>query len=636
MCGIAGYFDGQALTPPGILQAMTRTLVHRGPDGEGYHVEDGVGLGHRRLSIVDLGGGAQPMANEDGTIHVVFNGEIYNHLELRTDLMDRGHVFRTRSDTEVLVHLYEEEGERLVERLNGMFAFAIHDARRRRLVLARDRLGIKPLYYALRGDRLVFGSELKAILVHPDVPRRLDMTALSDYLSFLYVPAPKTIFQDIFKLLPGHTLVMEPATPPRVRCYWRPRFDPDPGGRTLEETVEELRSLLTTSVHRRLMSDVPLGAFLSGGVDSSAVVHLMVEAGVDTPRTTTIGFEVEGFDERPRARRVAGTLGTDHVERLVTPDALSVVDALAYHFDEPFADVSAVPTYYLSQVTRERVTVALSGDGGDETHAGYRRYWFEGLENRIRQWIPGRPGRALAGVLGRLYPRAHWLPQRLRARTLLLNLADDPAHAYYRSVTQMSEGEKKRLLAPPRVEALRGYDSSEAFRKLYEGIDAHDPVSRAQGVDLLTYLPDDILTKVDRASMAHSLEMRVPFLDHEAVELAGRIPADWKLNGRQHKYVLKKALRGRVPDEVLDGPKKGFEVPLKHWFRTDLAPLAESLCDREAVVAHFRPDAVRRLVREHRSGLADHSVALWTLVMFDRWAERYLAPAGAQAAGGGS
>ncbi len=630
MCGIAGYFDGPraratAPTAPGVLVAMTNTIAHRGPDGEGHLEEDGVGLGHRRLSIVDLAGGAQPMGNEDGAVQVVFNGEIYNHADLRPRLEAKGHRFRTNSDTEVLVHLWEEHGPAMVEQLNGMFAFAIWDSRSQTLFLARDRLGIKPLYYAWIGGRLVFGSELKAILAHPAVPRELDPTSLSDYLSFLYVPAPRSIFKNVFKLPPAHTLVLRRGDAPQVRRYWQPVFDRDLHTSNPDAMAEELRALLTTCVKRRLMSDVPLGAFLSGGVDSSIVVALMTESGVRSPKTTTIGFEVEGFDERDRARMIAERFGADHTERVVTPDALSIVDRLSYFFDEPFADASAVPTYYLSEATRARVTVALSGDGGDETHAGYRRYWFDGFEHRMRGFMFGGVGRGLARGLSAVYPKADWLPRPLRAKTLLANLGDVPAGAYYRTMTHVSERTKRALLSPDLVSALDGYDPRARFREIYESVEASDPISRAQATDLVTYLPDDILTKVDRASMAHSLEVRVPILDHTAVEFAARVPRSVRLDDREHKHLLKRAVRGTIPDHILDGKKSGFEVPLKTWFRNELAPLAAGLSERSAIRDHFQGDVVDQLVRDHSRGLADHSVALWTLLMFDRWADRYLA-----------
>jgi asparagine synthase (glutamine-hydrolysing) len=599
---------------------MQDAIVHRGPDEHGVWREGGVFLGSRRLRIIDLSNGRMPIANEDGTVVVTYNGEIYNFAELRRDLERKGHRFRTRTDTETIIHLYEERGPDLVQELRGMFAFALWDVRRRRLLLARDRLGEKPLYYWEDERGIVFGSELDPVLAHPLVPRRLDPTALSDYLTFLYVPAPKTIYRDVRKLPPGHTLEVteQGAT---LRRYWRPSF-----ARTRRESeaalADELRERLREAVRMRLVSEVPLGAFLSGGIDSSTVVALMAEA-MDRPVTTvSIGFPEASHDETAAARATAAALRTDHHEHRVTPDAVATVERLAAHYGEPFADASAVPTFHVSRVARERVTVALSGDGGDENFAGYRRYFYQRLECRLRALFPAALRRPVLGALSGLYPKADWLPRPLRAKTLLRNLSLEAEEAYYRSVTAIADDEKDALIAAPLRGALRGYSSRAAFLERFREADTEDPLARAQYVDLVTYLPDDILAKVDRASMAVSLEARVPLLDHPLVEFAASLPSGLKLKGGASKHLLRRAVAGLVPDEVFRRRKQGFEMPLRRWFRRELVDVARGAiaCVAEAGLLERAP--LERALEDHVRGLRDRSTLLWTVVALAAWQRR--------------
>jgi asparagine synthase (glutamine-hydrolysing) len=625
MCGIAGIFhsDPSQNVDSGLLRRMTSVLSHRGPDGEGVYLDGAIGLGHRRLSIIDVEGGRQPMLSEDRTSAIVFNGEIYNYRSLRDALLKKGHKFESRSDTEVILHAYEEYGPACVTLLRGMFAFAIWDAKAQRLFLARDRIGIKPLYYYWNGEKLLFGSEIKPILEDPTVSRAIDPLALDDYLTYLYVPAPKTIFQGIRKLRPGHTLTVSPRRL-REEEYWDVVFEPTQGGHesaVARELLDKLHE--TTQIH--LMSEVPLGAFLSGGLDSSAVVGIMSQLLERPVNTASIGFRESAFDELPYARQVATHFRTNAYEKVITTDAVGILDELAWHFDEPFADSSMIPTYYVSQVARERVTVCLSGDGGDENFAGYRRYRFDVLENRVRSLIPAPLRRVVFGTLATLYPKADWLPRVLRAKTVLENLALSPEAAYFHTMTWLTPPMKKLLYRDGLRKALSDYDPFSVMAEHFARTRDCHPLSRIQYVDIKTYLVDDILAKVDRASMAHSLEVRVPLLDHEMVEYAARIPAPYKLHGRDGKYIFKRALQGLVPPEVLSRPKMGFSIPLAEWFRGDLKPVFE-----EKV---FSPDPfigsvlnigqIRHWWNQHQRRTRDYSYQLWSLLMLEVWGRRF-------------
>jgi len=625
MCGIAGIFNFKSHEPvsPRLLKAMTDTLVHRGPDDEGFYISGPLGLGHRRLSIIDLEGGHQPITNEDESVWVVFNGEIYNFGDLHDGLVKKGHIFKTRSDTEVIVHLYEEEGEKCFERLRGMFAIAIWDGRNRKLVLARDRVGKKPLFYFYDGSSIAFASEMKAILQVPGVPREIDPQAVSDYFSFLYVPAPKSIFKHIRKVLPGHYLVASDNGIREVQ-YWDLSF-----ANTIELTEEQwcgrLLDTYREAVRLRLISEVPLGAFLSGGVDSSSVVALMAGL-VDHPVTTcSIGFDEKEFNELEYAGDIASQFRTDHHERMVRPDAVGIVEKLVWHYDEPFADSSAVPTYYVSQIARERVTVALAGDGGDENFAGYRRYYFDRRENMMRALLPAAIRAPLFGTLASLYPKADWAPRIFRGQATFENLACSPLEAYFRSVSALRPELKRQVLDQDLLRQLDGYDSLDVLRFYYDRADTADPLSRIQYVDIKTYLTDDILVKVDRASMAHSLEVRAPILDHKLMELAASMPSSLKLRGTNGKYIFKKALERVLPDSVLYRKKMGFAVPLARWFRHDLKELAHSVMFSRNVSSLVNQASVRRVWQEHQSGLRDRSTELWTLLMFSLWEQQFMA-----------
>jgi asparagine synthase (glutamine-hydrolysing) len=625
MCGIAGIVlrDRDRSPDEATVVAMRETLAHRGPDGAGLWRRGPAALAHRRLSIIDVAGGAQPIENEDGQVAITFNGQIYNYRELREGLVARGHRFRTQCDTEVIVHLYEEEGERCVEKLRGMFAFAIWDARRQRLLLARDRLGIKPLYWRLDDESLLFGSELKAILAALPASPAVDPSALLDFLVLLYVPAPKTIFRDVNKLPPGHTLVLD-SRGATLRRYWDVRFEED-ASISFDDAAGRLRELIDESVRIRLMSEVPLGAFLSGGLDSSAVVAAMARTSGGRVRTTSVGFRESGFDELPWARRVARHLGTDHHETVVSAEAARAIDLLAPHYDEPFADSSAVPTYHLSRVTRESVTVALSGDGGDENFAGYRRHRFDLLEGRLRSLVPRALRRPILGSLAAVYPKADWLPRPLRAKTFLAHAADSPEHAYYDSVAGVSEGLARSFLSADVRRRLEGYTPFHHLEAHFRAASASDPLSRIQYVDLKTYLPDDILVKVDRASMAHGLEVRVPLLDHRVVEFAASLPSRFKLDGSNAKAILKRAVAADLPPDVVNRRKQGFSIPLAAWLRGELRDRAEASLESLEASGWFDGPAIRACFDRHRRGTRDHATPLWALVAFDAWARRFAA-----------
>ena len=622
MCGIAGLFDTRARrdVDRALLDRMNESQRHRGPDGGGLHVEPGVGLGHRRLAIIDVATGQQPLFNEDGSVAIVFNGEIYNYRELIPELAALGHAFATKSDTEVIVHAWEAWGEACVQRLRGMFAFALWDRNRETLFLARDRLGVKPLHYALLDDgTLLFGSEMKALLAHPALSRTIDACAIEEYFALGYVAEPRTVFSGARKLPPAHTLAVRRGERlPEPRRYWDPRFTLD---RALDprEACDELTARLDESVRLRLISEVPLGAFLSGGVDSSAVVASMARVSADPVNTCAIAFADPAFDESRYAQMVASRYGTRHFVDRVESDDFDLIDELARVYDEPYADSSAIPTYRVCQLARRHVTVALSGDGGDENFAGYRRYRLHLGEERLRRALPQSVRGALFGALGRAYPKADWAPRFLRAKSTFEALGRDSVAAYFHGVSILRDDMRRRLFTPAFRRELGGYGAVEVFRRHAADAGTADPLALVQYLDLKTYLVGDINTKVDRASMAHSLEVREPLMDHPLVEWLASLPSSLKVRDGEGKWLLKKAMEPRLPDEVLYRPKMGFAVPLARWFR---GPLRERVRDallgeRLADTGMFERVCLRRLIDDHQSGLRDHSAPLWTLLMFD-------------------
>jgi asparagine synthase (glutamine-hydrolysing) len=633
MCGIAGilYRDPTRPVDQAILQGIGASIAHRGPDGEGFWSEPGVGLVHRRLSIIDLAGGAQPLGNEDDSVQVVFNGEVYNFQHLRAGLEARGHHFRTRSDTEVLVHLYEEDGDRLVERLRGMFAFALWDRKRRRLLLARDRLGIKPLYVYRDAEKLLFGSELKAILAYPGIPRDVSVPALEDYLAFGMVPGTHTIFRRVEKLPPAHVLSVGPEVLESApRRYWQLRLEPDPRP-TSQEWQEAIRAKLDEAVRLHLIADVPVGAFLSGGMDSSVIVSIAAGSTQGVLQTFSIGWVEESFSELPYARQVAKKFGTRHVEEIVTPDAVALLDDLTRFYDEPFADSSAIPTFLVARLASRTVKVVLSGDGGDEAFGGYARYAHDLKEAALRRWLPGWFRRAVLGPLARLWPKADWLPRPLRAKTLLTNLSLDPASAYANTLALCRPPLRRRLLAPDLAAGLNGHAPERLVRELYLAAPPGDDLGGMIAADVATLLPDDYLVKVDRASMANGLEVRPPLLDHELMELAARIPSHRKVHNGQTKWIFKEAYRGQLPAAIADRPKRGFEMPIDTWLRGPLRDAFEStvLQPRARIADLVDQSVARSLYGAHLRGTGRHGSVLWTLLVLAHWAERYLAPSAA-------
>jgi len=626
MCGFCGmvYFDPERRADEAVLRRMNATLRHRGPDGDGYFAAPGAGLAFQRLAIIDLLRGWQPIYNEDRSVVIVFNGEIYNYRSIKRELEGR-HTFSSASDTEVILHGYEEWGEAIVDRLRGMFAFAIWDGNRRKLFMARDRLGIKPLYYYTSPDGLVFGSEIKAILEHPDVGRELDYQALDAYLSLLYVPAPRTIWRNLHKLPAAHTLVMERGEV-RVRPYWDLRFGGVDESPTEDAWREEVLDALDESVRAHLESDVPLGAFLSGGIDSSAVVSSMASAcGREPVKTCAIGFASARWSELEHARAVSQRYSTAHREFTVEGRALDALDQLFWHYDEPFADSSALPTYHVSRLARQAVTVALSGDGGDENFAGYRRYWFDRLENSVRSLLPQEARGPVFGTLAALYPKADALPQPLRAKTLLRNLSLPADAGYFNTMTWFTDADKDLLYRDEMRRGVGDFTTFDLFVRHFQAADTDDPLSRIQYVDVKTYLVDDILTKVDRASMAASLEVRVPLLDHVFMERMARIPSSFKLRGREGKYIFKRALEKRLPGEILYRRKMGFSVPLAEWWRGELHAAFETSVLREGSFCSglFQPAAVARLWQDQQRGARDNAYKLWILFALEKWAAHY-------------
>ena len=622
MCGIAGFL--RSCSPQAdrsTLQRMGEVILHRGPDAGGVYLDETVGLAHRRLSIIDLSvDGNQPMTSVDGRYVIVFNGEIYNFLELRAELAKTGYQFHTRSDTEVILALYAAEGKDCLQRLNGMFAFALWDKERQTLFCARDRIGKKPFYYYHGGDdRLAFASEIKSLLELPGFQRLVEPTAIADYLKYLYVPAPKTIFKQVYKLLPGHYLELTAGGEPVVRQYWDVEFgERSPGSFAVH--CEELHELVRQSTALRMISDVPLGAFLSGGIDSSAVVALMAGASADPVTTCAIGFSDKAHDETPYAREVAELFHADHHEYFVQDDLLKTVASLPRHFDEPFADSSAVPTWHVSRLARQAVTVALAGDGGDESFGGYDKYVTELHEDRVRQTVP-RPLLALLNGVAR--GRSGTLARKVRSLTG--SALADPAMAFYRTNTFISDQDLDLLLAGETKSACRSYDPSEHTTRYWRRLQGADHVSCMLYTDLKTYLPGDILVKVDRMSMAHSLEVRAPLLDYRIIEKAATLPSRWKINGRNKKYILKETFNKVLPKHILHRKKHGFTVPLDSWFRHELKDLAQTrLFDEQRMGQYFDLSYLQRLWDSHQSGKVNHGTLLWSLLMFALWELEYV------------
>jgi asparagine synthase (glutamine-hydrolysing) len=626
MCGITGIFDTRGTRPvhPALLQRMNDSQHHRGPDEGSVHIEPGVGFGHRRLSIIDIATGQQPLFNEDGSVVIVFNGEIYNYQELIPELQALGHVFHTKSDTECIVHAWEQWGEDCVLRLRGMFALALWDRNRQTLFLARDRLGVKPMHYALLDDgTLVFGSELKSILAHPQLKREIDPLAIEEYFALGYVAEPRTIFKQALKLPPGHLLTIKRGEPLRApREYWDVRF-------TLDNPISEadaraeLVQRLAESVRLRMIAEVPLGAFLSGGVDSSAVVQAMAGLSNGPVNTCSIAFDDPQFNESEFAQMVASRYRTNHRVETVISDDYGLVDTLARLYDEPYADSSAIPTYRVSQLARKHVTVALSGDGGDESFGGYRRYRLHLMEEKMRAALPAALRQPVFGLLGRVYPKADWAPRVLRAKTTFQGMARSSVEAYFHSVSILRGAARDQLFSPALKRELGGYSAQQVFDRhaarhaALSGTD--DPLSLIQYLDLKTYLVGDINTKVDRASMAHSLEVREPLMDHPLVEWLATLPPAMKIQGNEGKVLLKKAMEPHLPNEVLYRPKMGFAVPLARWFRGPLKQRVREavLGQRMADTGWFDHKTLQQLVDNHQSGRADHSAPLWTLLMFE-------------------
>lgn len=635
MCGIAGVFhrDRSATVSRALIQEMTERLIHRGPDDGGVALLGPCALGHRRLSILDLSPlGHQPMSTPDGRYWITFNGEIYNYQALRDLLVAEGVVFRSTSDTEVLLYLYRREGERCVERLVGMYAFAVYDRVEHSLFLARDRLGKKPLYLWDDGERLLFASELKSLLVEPTAAPGLSPSALLHYMHTLYVPDPQTIYEGITRLPPARTLFLR-GREKKERRYWQLPGRVEGGPSTLEEAAEAFEPLLAEVVGSRMVADVPLGAFLSGGVDSSVVVSEMRRLGVAPPRTTAIGFDVASQDESPYADAVARHFQCDHVTHRVEADATALLERLLWHFDEPFADASALPTYLLCQVTRQRVTVALSGDGGDEAFAGYDKYWADQQERRVRSLLPSPLWRSLAKVAG-----MGWLeglePWR-RGANYLRTLASSPERAYFRTQSFTSPEWVLRLLEPGLWEQSRE-DVGRVTLAAFEEARGRDALTATQWVDITTYLPGDILTKVDRMSMAHALEVRCPLLDHRVIEFALGLPAELRLKEGQGKPVLKRVLEKRLPTALFQRPKHGFTIPVDEWFRGPLVPLFHDVVLGGSMrrAGLVRRQEARRLLERHQRGEVRQGMVLWTLLVLGMWQERIRGQRGVPVAAG--
>jgi asparagine synthase (glutamine-hydrolysing) len=658
MCGITGFIhfsaantadsssntsDSEAAVDQKLLAQMNQAQFHRGPDEGGEYLDAHIALGHRRLSIIDLSSGQQPMISDDGDYVLIFNGEVYNFKQTRVELEALGHTFHNHSDTEVILHAYMQWGQACVDKFQGMFTFALWHKSKQRLFIARDRLGIKPLFYAMIDDTLYFASELKSITLVPGLNKKIDVKAIEQYFALGYAAEPHTIYQEVAKLPPGYTLSINVGDKaPEIKQYWDVSYAQQVE-MAEEDYLEAMVDQFKTAVDSHMNADVPLGSFLSGGVDSSAVVAMMSqlsnEKSNDTSQeksiasrsdndssngsvkpvtTCSIGFDVKDYNETDFARMVAKDYKTDHHENIVASDDFELVDILAGLYDEPYADSSAMPTYRVCQLAREKVTVCLSGDGADELLAGYRRYGLMMNEEKVRSILPYSLRKPLFGTLGKLYPKLDWAPQFLRAKTTFQSLAMDTAEGYFHGVSLLNNAQRKALFSDELYQELKGYTALEVFREHEENFDGNDPLSLIQYLDIKTYLVGDILTKVDRASMAHSLEVRVPFLDHKFVEWTAKIPTGLKIKNGCGKYILKKAMEPHLPNDVLYRKKMGFRVPLSDWFR---GPLKQKL--RDALLSDqmrnsglFNMNTIEMWLDDHQTGRKEYSAPLWTLLMF--------------------
>ena len=623
MCGIAGLFarDPHASVDRSVLTAMRDAMTHRGPDGEGLWLADGVGLAHRRLSVIDVEGSPQPMRSADGRSVIVFNGEIYNYRALRHELGQLGHRFATEGDTEVILTAYREWGADCLARLNGMFAFAIYDTHARSLFLARDRFGVKPLFTATLPDgTFAFASELKGLLAHPRIERKIDPLAIEDYFAWGYVPDHRSILSGVGKLPAGHYQVVEHGNAPRPPVCWYDISFADRHRLSEADEADAIRAHLRDAVQSRMVSDVPIGAFLSGGVDSSTVVAMMAGNAQRQVTTCSIGFDVADLDETEHARLIADRFGTMHHEKIVDPALFGRVDGVAAMFDEPFADASALPTAEVCALARQHVTVALSGDGADEAFAGYRRHVFHAAEQRARDMVPATIRKLGFGPLGALYPKADWAPRPLRAKSTLQALALSGEEAYARALSIMAPEARKALFSPAMIRELGGYRAEQPLVDLMRRAPARNGLDRAQYADLKFWLPGDILTKVDRTSMAASLEAREPLLDHTLVEFAARLPVSRRITGGEGKYALKRAMAGELPQNILHRPKQGFVLPIAHWFRHELKEGARAVVRNPRLLdtGWFDRETLVNLAENHISGRRDHARELWQLLMLDR------------------
>lgn len=622
MCGIAGFFRTIASeTNEATLRRMGEVILHRGPDAGGEYLDDYVGLAHRRLSIIDLSSqGNQPMFSADGRLVIVFNGEIYNYLSLRGELERAGAVFRTKTDTEVILALYQQCGTACLNQLNGMFAFVIWDTVDKTLFIARDRIGKKPLYYYhAGGDRLAFASEIKALLQLPGINRQIEPTAIPDFLCYQYIPDPKTIYRNIFKLQPAHFMVLKAGGEPRITEYWDVSFDPREAC-SFVDAEEELLGLLQDATSIRMLADVPLGAFLSGGVDSSAVVALMAKASQGPVRTCTIGFKDKKHDESVFAREIANLFKTNHTEYMAEERFVDIVALLPKFFDEPFADSSAIPTYHVSRLARQAVTVALAGDGGDESFAGYAKYLIELKEDVARQYVP----KPLLSLIHSAMDGLESYTLARKVRSLAGSALKEQGRAFFKTNSCVEDTLLSQLLSDKIRSSCRGYDPASHTLHYWNKMAGKDHVASMLYTDLKTYLPGDILVKVDRMSMANSLEVRAPFLDYRIIEFAATLPSEWKIKRERAKIILKNAFAQLLPPSVLNRAKHGFTVPLDQWFRSELKPMAEKTLLSQSPLAEFLAiPVVLRIWEEHQSTKFDHGSILWSLLMLALWQREY-------------